>query len=239
MVRVVRQEAYAVKRSAILDIAQRLIFTKGYEQMTVQEVLDALQISKGAFYYYFDSKLALLEALVARMQEDMLALLGPIADDTDTSTLERLGRFFPVLAQWKTERKGFVLEVARVLYSDENALFRQKVRGRVIATVAPLLAELLRQGIQEGVVTTTYADELGEMAVCLVLDLGDTLATLLLTSALSADRARRFARAVAAYTGALEQALGVPSGSVPLIDADALREWVEDREGSLGSDTVT
>lgn len=238
MVRVARQEAYVVKRNAILDTAQRLIFIQSYEQMSIQDVLDALHISKGAFYYYFDSKPALLEALVARMQDEVLALLRPITDDTHTSARERLGRFFPVLARWKTDRKGFVLEVARVLYSDENALFRQKARLRAITTVAPLLTELLRQGIEEGVVTAAYPDEIGEMAVCLVLDLGDSLAGVLLTSAPSEDRARRFARTVEAYTGALERVLGVPAGSVPLIDADALREWVNDREQSERSGTM-
>ena len=67
MARIVKEEVYAEKRNAILDVAQRLIYTKGYEQMTIQDMLDDLQISKGAFYHYFDSKQAVLEALVERM----------------------------------------------------------------------------------------------------------------------------------------------------------------------------
>ena len=46
-------KAHAVRRNEILDVAQRLIYTKGYEQMTIQDILDGLQISKGAFYHYF------------------------------------------------------------------------------------------------------------------------------------------------------------------------------------------
>ncbi|HEV2236959.1 MAG TPA: TetR/AcrR family transcriptional regulator [Ktedonobacterales bacterium] len=232
MTSVSRKDAYAVKRNAILDTAQRLIYTTGYEQMTIQDVLDELQISKGAFYYYFDSKPALLDALVARMQDEVLALLRPIADDAHTSALERLRLFFPELARWKTERKGLVLELVRVLYSDDNALFRQKARGRAIATVAPLLAQILRQAIQEGVVTADFPDEIGEMTVCLVLDLSDTLAGLLLYSPPAEELAQRIGRTIEAYTRSLERMLGVPAGSVPLADADVLREWAGDREGS-------
>jgi len=40
------------------------VYTTGFEQMSVQDILDELKISKGAFYHYFDSKLALLDGLV-------------------------------------------------------------------------------------------------------------------------------------------------------------------------------
>jgi AcrR family transcriptional regulator len=221
-----REEAYAGKRNAILDAAQRLVYTKGYEQMTIQDVLDALRISKGAFYYYFDSKPALLDALLARAQEEVLALLRPIAEDAHLSALEKLRRFFPTLGRWKTDRKAFLLELARVLYSDDNAIFRQKARTRATATVSPLLTKIIRQGIREGVVTAAYPDEVGEMLVCLALDLSDSLSGLLLASVRPHDLARRFERMVDVYTSALERVLGAPSGSLPIIDADTLKQWL-------------
>ena len=55
MSRIVKEEEYTLRRNDILDTARRLVYTKGYEQMTIQDILDALQISKGAFYHYFDS----------------------------------------------------------------------------------------------------------------------------------------------------------------------------------------
>jgi AcrR family transcriptional regulator len=221
-----REEAYAGKRTAILDAAQRLIYTKGYEQMTIQDVLDTLRISKGAFYYYFDSKPALLDALLARAQDEVLAVLRPIAQDAHLGALDKLQRFFPTLGRWKTDRKDFLLELARVLYSDDNAIFRQKARAQAITSVTPLLTEIIRQGIQEGVVTVTYPDEVGELLVGLALDLSDTIAGLLLNTARPGDLAVRFERTVAVYTGALQRVLGAPAGALPIIDADALQEWV-------------
>ncbi len=47
-------------RNEILDVAQRLIYTRGYEQMTIQDILDDLGISKGAFHHYSGSRQALL-----------------------------------------------------------------------------------------------------------------------------------------------------------------------------------
>ncbi len=42
MARTVKEEEYAVKRKEILDAAQRLVYTKGYEQMSIQDILNEL-----------------------------------------------------------------------------------------------------------------------------------------------------------------------------------------------------
>ncbi len=226
MARIVKEQEYAVKRNAILDVAQRLVYTKGYEQMTIQDMLDDLQISKGAFYHYFDSKQAVLEALIERMQEEVEQLLLSIVQDPHLPALEKLRRFFPMLARWKTARKTFILALLRVWYTDDNALFRQKLRAMVIKRITPLLTEIIRQGIQEGVLTTSYPDQVGEVILSLVLDLGDTIAWLLLSGEPKRDDdVRRIESTVAAYTDALERALGAPTGSLPLVDAQTLKEW--------------
>ena len=70
MARTLNPAAHAVRRDAFVDAAQRLIQAKGYEEMSIQDVLDELGASRGAFYHYFDSKAALLEAVVERMVDD-------------------------------------------------------------------------------------------------------------------------------------------------------------------------
>ena len=70
MPRVVKEEDYAARRNEILDVARKLVYTRGYEQMSIQNILDALKISKGAFYHYFDSKQSLLDGLIERMLDD-------------------------------------------------------------------------------------------------------------------------------------------------------------------------
>ena len=67
MARKVNEQEYAEKRNEILEAAQRLVFTKGYERMTIQDLQAELKISSGAFYHYFGSKPAVLEALAERM----------------------------------------------------------------------------------------------------------------------------------------------------------------------------
>src|SRR5215471_17929329 len=113
MARIVKEPA--VRRNEIVDVAQRLVYTKGYEQMTIQDILDDLQISKGAFYHYFGSKLAVLEALMDRVFEEMEQLLLPIVHDPRRSALAKLQRFFAASVRWKTVRKEYMGDLARAI----------------------------------------------------------------------------------------------------------------------------
>jgi AcrR family transcriptional regulator len=232
-----KESAYATRRNAILDAAQQLIYTKGYEQMTIQDILDALGISKGAFYHYFDAKSGLLEGLVERMQEQAETLIVPIARDPNLPALEKLHRLFPTLARWKSMRKEFLLELFPVLYADENAIFRQKTLDLVLTMIGPLLTEIVRQGVAEGVLTTSYPDQAGEVIGSLLWAMGETVAKVILAGGLQPDGlapATRptFERMLAAYTEALERILGAPPGSFPLMEPGTLDEWFAPGDGA-------
>jgi len=156
MARSVNEKEYLLKRNQILDATQRLVYTKGYEQMAIQDILGELQISKGAFYHYFDSKPALLEALVERIGEEALQLLNPIVHDSDLPALEKLQRFFDTAVRWKTARKTFMLELLRVWYADHNAIVRQKILATWSKRVLPLLTQIFHQGIREGTLNIPF-----------------------------------------------------------------------------------
>ena len=225
MPRIVKEEEYAGKRNAILDVAQRLIYTKGYEQMTIQDMLDDLQISKGAFYHYFDSKQAVLEAVVERMGEEALQLLRPIVHDPALPALDKLQRYLATANRWKIGQKAFFLALLRVWFTDDNAIVRQKLRATAIREIAPLLAEIIRQGIQEGVMTATYPDQVGEMIAALAQDAGETIGALILSLDPERDDMQLVERTLAVYNDAFERILGVPADSFTIVDHQTLKEW--------------
>ena len=226
MARIIKEQAYAERRKAILSVARQLVVTRGYEQMTIQDVLDALQISKGAFYHYFDSKQMLLEALIEDMQDGALQVLVPILHDPRLTALVKLQRFFDAASRWKTTQKTFVLALLRVWYTDDNAIVRQKLRLSMLKRIGPLLTEVVQQGVQEGTLTALFPDQLGGVFLSLMLDLSDTLAELFLSLGLEHDDLSHIKLTVAAYTDALERVLGASTGSLYIVDDQTLEEWM-------------
>src|SRR5574338_1503304 len=150
MPRTLDPAAHAVRRDAFIDVAERLIRTTGYEQLSVQDVLAELGASKGAFYHYFDSKGALLEAVVDRMAEAALAELAPLLADPDLPAIVKLEGVFGGIARFRSERKDLVLALMEVWLSDGNAIVRDKLGQLVRARITPLLAVIIEQGQREG-----------------------------------------------------------------------------------------
>jgi AcrR family transcriptional regulator len=227
MARVKKEKEHIARRNQILDAALQLVYSKGYEKMTIQDILDQLQISKGAFYHYFGSKADVLEALVERMVvERVEPLLLSAVHDPHLTALEKLQRYFDTAVSWKTSEKALMLELTRVWYSDENALARQKMVALMIKHVTPLFMEIIHQGVREGVFATPYPEYASQVIINLVQPLGDTFAQMLLSEEAMHDHAlQRAEMIVVAYNDALERILGAPKGSIHLMDAEALKEW--------------
>ena len=225
MARVVKEHEFALKRGEILDAAQRLVYSKGYERMTIQDILDDLNISKGAFYHYFDSKPAVLEALVGRMYGEVESLLAPIVLDAHLPALKKLDHAFALLARWKTTQKPLLLALLRIWYGDENAVFRQKVRATMSSRLISQLNDIMLQGIREGVVQTAYPAEIGTVALSLVIDLTDIMGRLLLAGEPGEVAWFHAQSMAAAYTDALERVLGAPTGSLTIVDTEVLKTW--------------
>ena len=139
MARTLDPAAHAVRRDTFLDAAQRLITAKGYEQMSIQDVLAEAGTSKGAFYHYFDSKAALLEGVIDRMVLNATAELQPLLDDPHRTAVEKFNGMFQGLASWKTQRRELLLAVLETWLSDDNAIVREKFRREVVATITPIL----------------------------------------------------------------------------------------------------
>jgi AcrR family transcriptional regulator len=225
MTRSVKAHEYAEKRNVILDVAARYITTKGYEQMTIQDILAALQISRGALYHYFDSKQALLMALVERIGEQAEQLVLPIVSDREMPAQDKLLRFFAVLDQHKRENLDLVFAFLRVWYADENALFRQKLYQARIIRLAPWLSQIIQEGVAEGVFTTPYPGQAARMILSLLEDLGYAIVELLLVEEGKPIDVLRMAQLGEATADALERVLGMKPGCLRQSWSEDLLRW--------------
>jgi AcrR family transcriptional regulator len=225
LARTVNVHEHAAKRDDILSAVQRLVYVKGFEHLTIQDVLDDRGMSKGALYHYFASKSALLEALVNRLLDEALGLLLPIAQDPHLPALEKLRRYFAAAFQWRTDRKETLLGILRVWYDDDNALVRQKMRTAMVEHFTLLLGAIIRQGIKEGVFTTSYPEQVANVVVVLRMGLSETLAGLLLSRDAQPDALSRVEGTIAVYTGTIERALGIPGAGLQIVDAGILETW--------------
>lgn len=216
MARHVKPDEYAARRREILDAALRLMYAKGYQAMTIQDVLDDLQMSKGALYHYFDSKQALLDGIVEEMGESGSAALQTAVGDQNLGAIGKLHAYFAVSTRWKAEHATEVTTAMRLWRQENNALLRQKLSQETMRTNTPALEAIIVQGCREGVFDTAYPHEAAIIMAGMGLHLADAIIDAIDadgTNALDATGARA-ATIIAAYTDAFERILGAPSGSL-------------------------
>lgn len=227
MARTLNPVAHAVRRDEFLDAAQMLIQTTGYDEMSIQDILDRAEASRGAFYHYFDSKAALLEALVERLTVAGTATILPVVDDPALGALEKFTRVFDGIARWKAERKELMLALLRVWYSDENALVRDKLRQQMLAVLTPVVGAIIEQGRGEGIFTAPSSVDTAQVILTLLYGAGDTASRLFFARQareISFDDVRK---RLDAYSFAVAQILGIPGGSLQIVDEHTLREWFD------------
>lgn len=78
-----RAEQAEKTRQAVLDTARRLFVEHGYDATSLQLIADTMGVTKANVYYYFRTKIAILEALLDVTVTDLTAMLDRAESVTD------------------------------------------------------------------------------------------------------------------------------------------------------------
>jgi AcrR family transcriptional regulator len=141
--------------SKILDIAAKLFMEKGYEQTTMQNIVDQLGMSKGAIFHHFKSKEDVMDGVIRRMVDGIVERADAIANDSSRSVNEKMRD--AILSM--NVSAGIGGAVITELHKPSNAQMHQTTMTQTIQAVVPILAKIVRQGIDEGVYKTPYPGE--------------------------------------------------------------------------------
>ena len=81
----------------ILDVAERLVQTRGFNGFSYADIAEALDVTKASLHYHFPSKADLGRNLIQRYEKAFLAALKAI-DATGAAPRERLKRYARIYA---------------------------------------------------------------------------------------------------------------------------------------------
>jgi AcrR family transcriptional regulator len=228
MARIVKE--YDERYTEFLAVAQDLFYRKGYEQTSVQEIINTLGVAKGTFYHYFASKAELLNALVEHQYLQTVAALEPIVADDGQSAVEKFTSLFAHIGTWKTANRDLLMDALRMFYQDENLRLRNTMMAQSNAVVAPLLAQIIRQGVAESVFDVDYPDEVAEIVLTMGLACSEAISTLLLAGTWDETAIHSIECKLLVYQRSIERVLGAEQDALQLIDPDILNIWLPNNE---------
>lgn len=140
------------RRDQILDEAGQLFAAKGYGKCTINDILHAVGIAKGTFYYYFKSKEEVLDAIVDRVSRSVIKRAEKVAVNPELSPAIKIMNIFLTM---RVERE-MDNELIEVLHTPQNALMHQKSLNAMVTNITPILVKVVNEGIDQGVFTSDY-----------------------------------------------------------------------------------
>ena len=202
-------------KARIIAAAWQLFSSQGYDRATVEAILDNVGVSKGAFYHYFSSKEDVLDAVVEHMTGQALDHIKSSLQDASLSAIDKLNRF---------------LSAARnlpVLLREDNVIIRHKMSLRNVALALPVLADIIAQGVREGVFDPVETEETARLILHLAGEWGEVQARTLLEAPNTPENLALFQRRINLFTTALERILAAPTGSLETVDPETLSRAIE------------
>lgn len=209
---------HELRKTEIVAAGQQQFLHKGYDATTIQDIIDSLGIAKGTFYHYFKSKDELLDEIIERMMADMSNRIRTILD-TKKSAIEKFNDVFKLGTLYKVENIDVFMVLMTTLYREENYIIRDRMFRSSIKKNGPIIAEIVTQGIKEGVFDTPYPEVIGEIMINHGKILNEGIVNMILDPQGDPDKIiALMIRKTKIYEETLERILGAKSGSLQLYE---------------------
>lgn len=143
----------------ILDVAQRLFLEKGYDNTTIQDIVNELGgLTKGAIYHHFKSKEDIMDALGDKVFWENNPF-AEVAERKDLNGLQKLQEImkFSLIDPDRAELNRQSIPILK----NPRILVQMIETDRTV--VSPLITELIEEGNRDGSIHTKYAKEVSEV----------------------------------------------------------------------------
>lgn len=149
------------RKKELLKIAYRMFTEKGYDNTSIDEIIAEAGIAKGTYYYHFPSKEATLEAVVDMMiseeaERAQAVIFAPISVPQ---------KIIAVIMTMRPQPKEN--DIAHALERSENIVMHEKINSRLLDVTVPILTEVVKEGISQGIFDCTDIEERVKMMLFL------------------------------------------------------------------------
>ncbi len=148
----------------ILDVSTRLFSEKGYDDTSLQDIINETKLSKGAIYHHFGSKEDILKAIFHRLGNENAEIFAKIRDDNRLNGIEKLRKIFQTAVFHSNQ--SVLLTVSPCLLNNPRFLAMQI--EQIYEIIAPQFVEpILTEGMRDGSIKIKNPHEIAEAIMIL------------------------------------------------------------------------
>ncbi len=149
----------------ILDVALKLFYEKGYDNTSIQDIIDGLGgLTKGAVYHHFKSKEDILSAALDRENAGLYQEMARIRDDGRMNGAQKLQALF------EASVSGPQMEMWADIAPDVDPVKNSRLLGlqyqSIFEEAVPLFVlPIVEEGVRDGSICTDHPKEFSEVIV--------------------------------------------------------------------------
>ena len=211
-----------IRRVQILDAAEKLFFEQGYDRTSVQDILGALQMSKGGFYHYFDAKDSVLRAVSERRAQGRFDQLNAAVYGSRRSPVEKLNMVLGMANLFEAEETPFAALMLKLCYRDKDAAMNAHRRRVLVDRLLPTLNDVIAEGVADGSFHTRRPMEIGRLLLLMACDVNDEVCGMLADNPDNPDVMLPMIELLNTWREGTERLVGAPYGTVVLFEAGKL-----------------
>ncbi|MGL5244416.1 MAG: TetR/AcrR family transcriptional regulator, partial [Sarcina sp.] len=150
----------------ILDAAMDLFLEKGYDNTTIQDIVDALgDLSKGAIYHHFKSKEEIIEAVIQKLYVSSDTEILEIKQSTSYTGLDKLKQMLLMSLKNPGQEK---LAIAAPNLMKNPRFLTQQLYNTIENIVPHVVEPIIKEGIKDGSIKSNNPKEVAEIFMILM-----------------------------------------------------------------------
>ena len=195
----------AVRKQELVTAACELFKEKGFEQVSVSDIVGKVGVAQGTFYYYFKTKYDILDAVMDNYLRESVEQIEKVATDKNMNALEKIQAIIGSAPKPDLCEKNFI----EYLHADENSIAHQKYTAKSIEMTVPYITSIVEEGIREGLFDVQQPRETVELMLFMYGYLNDSLA--------HTESRDEYYRKIRATEEIFYRVLGMKEGAVRLV----------------------
>ena len=212
-----------LKKQEILNTAEEMFCRNGYEQTSVQDIIDRLHSSKGSFYHHFESKQALLEGICAVRAGQIFTAASEEAEKA-VSAVKKLDILLTGMIPFRDEKLSFLLMLLPVFMLPEGRVVRQYYCNALSALFHDSVSRQIRTAHETGEAYSNDPENAARITLLVVNDLWTGITDKVIKAELQGFEPdlSDMLRMTESCRKCIERFLSLPYGSVSIIDIPSL-----------------
>ncbi|HUT28046.1 MAG TPA: TetR/AcrR family transcriptional regulator [Methanomassiliicoccales archaeon] len=145
----------AVRRNEFITVAEELFIEKGFENTSIDNIVEQMDVAKGLFYHYFKTKDDLLNVIAERLLDEIDSSIASAMEKKGLTAKERFRALTPSNVDISDRSKMIVA----LFHKERNQAFHHLMEEKASRIMVPAVQRIIEQGVEEGMFHTDHPRE--------------------------------------------------------------------------------